>query len=173
MRSPNQPVGIAHLCGLGAAYGVSWSAAYLVILGVATGELTPPLGNPYEILCLAVSTVLTCVTMTLLTARWLPRFGTWIVVPVGLFSLPLGVALWTSLSLFQLWIFGAPQPDIQAVRHDLGDLVEMFKKWYPDTLVWMLMLSVMTIVPIPLAVLNCWDLRRRMLQASHGADVQP
>lgn len=166
MRSPDQPVGIARLCGLGAAYGLSWSAAYLVILGVATGELMPPLGNPYEILCLAVSTVLTCVTLTLLTARWLPRFGTWIVVPVGLFSLPLGVALWTFLSLFQLWIFGDPQPDAQAVRHDWGDLVEIVTKWYPDTLVWMLMLSVMTIVPIPLAVLNCWDLRRRMMQAS-------
>ncbi len=161
MRSPDQPVGFARLCGLGAAYGLSWSAAYLVILGVATGELMPPLGNPYEILCLAVSTVLTCVTMTLLTARWLPRFRTWIVVPVGLIGLPMGLALWTTLSLFQLWIFGDPSG-----RPDWGDLVEMFTRLFPGMIVWMLMLSVMTIVPIPLAVLNCWDLRRRMMQAS-------
>ncbi|MEN9536109.1 MAG: hypothetical protein RLZZ178_106 [Verrucomicrobiota bacterium] len=166
MRSPDQPVGIARLCGLGAAYGVSWSVAYLVILGVATGNLAPPTGNLAEILCLAVSTVLTCVTLTLLTARWLPRFRTWIVVPVGLFGLPMGLALWTSLSLFQFWIFGDPQPDAQAVRPDLGDLVEMFTRLFPGMMVWMLMLSVMTIVPIPLAILNCWDLRRRMIKAS-------
>ena len=153
-RSPN-------LNRLGAVYGLLWGVVALVILkGIGfSGDQFLQMTGLY-----LLGSIPTGIVMTHLLAGRLGKTKAWTVWTYGPVALLLGTLTFAAsmLVIHAVYDFGQSLTwrgvveSLQAVR--FHDSLIMFW-WYP-------LYGFATIIPIFLAVLNCWDLRRRMMQAS-------
>jgi hypothetical protein len=153
-RSPN-------LSRLGAVYGLLWGGVALVILkGIGfSGKQFMLMTGLY-----LLGSIPTGILVTRLLAGRLGRAKGWAVWPYGPLALLLGTLTFAAsmLVIHAVHDFGQSLTwrgvleSLQAVR--FHDSLIMFW-WYP-------LYGFATIVPIFLAVGNCWDLRRRMILAS-------
>jgi hypothetical protein len=152
-RSPN-------LTLLGAAYGLLWGLVALVILSL----LMRGLPDAYSVVTYLAGSIPTGILVTRLLAGRLGRAKGWTAWPYGPLALLLGTLTFAAsmLVIHAVYDFGQSLTwrgvleSLQGVR--FHDSLIMFW-WYP-------LYGFASIVPIFLAVLNCWDLRRRMMQAS-------
>ena len=150
-RSPN-------LNRLGAVYGLLWGAVALVILkGIGfSGDQFLQMTGLY-----LLGSIPTGIVMTHLLAGRLGKTKAWTVWTYGPVALLLGTLTFAAsmLVIHAVYDFGQSLTwrgvveSLQAVR--FHDSLIMFW-WYP-------LYGFATIIPIFLAVLNCWDLRRRMI----------
>ena len=153
-RSPN-------LNRLGAVYGLLWGVVALVILkGIGfSGDQFLQMTGLY-----LLGSIPTGIVMTHLLAGRLGKTKAWTVWTYGPVALLLGTLTFAAsmLVIHAVYDFGQSLTwrgvveSLQAVR--FHDSLIMFW-WYP-------LYGFATIIPIFLAVGNCWDLRRRMMQAS-------
>ena len=152
-RSPN-------LTLLGAAYGLLWGVVALVILSL----LMRGLPDAYSTVTYLTGSIPTGIMVTRLLAGRLGRAKGWAAWPYGPLALLLGTLTFAAsmLVIHAVYDFGQSLTwrgvieSLQAVR--FHDSLIMFW-WYP-------LYGFISIVPIFLAVLNCWDLRQRMILAS-------
>ena len=153
-RSPN-------LNRLGAVYGLLWGVVALVILkGIGfSGKQFMLMTGLY-----LLGSIPTGILVTRLLAGRLGRAKGWAAWPYGPLALLLGTLTFAAsmLVIHAVYDFGQSLTwrgvieSLQAVR--FHDSLIMFW-WYP-------LYGFISIVPIFLAVGNCWDLRRRMILAS-------
>jgi hypothetical protein len=153
-RSPN-------LNRLGAVYGLLWGVVALVILkGIGfSGKQFMLMTGLY-----LLGSIPTGILVTRLLAGRLGRAKGWAAWPYGPLALLLGTLTFAAnmLVIHAVYDFGQSLTwrgvieSLQAVR--FHDSLIMFW-WYP-------LYGFISIVPIFLAVLNCWDLRQRMILAS-------
>jgi hypothetical protein len=153
-RSPN-------LNRLGAVYGLLWGVVALVILkGIGfSGKQFMLMTGLY-----LLGSIPTGILVTRLLAGRLGRAKGWAAWPYGPLALLLGTLTFAAsmLVIHAVHDFGQSLTwrgvleSLQAVR--FHDSLIMFW-WYP-------LYGFATIIPIFLAVGNCWDLRRRMILAS-------
>jgi hypothetical protein len=153
-RSPN-------LSRLGAVYGLLWGGVALVILKCIgfSGDQFLQMTGWY-----LLGSIPTGILVTRLLAGRLGETKAWAVWPYGLLALLLGTLTFAAsmLVIHAVYDFGQSLTwrgvleSLQGVR--FHDSLIMFW-WYP-------LYGFATIVPIFLAVGNCWDLRRRMILAS-------
>ena len=153
-RSPN-------LNRLGAVYGLLWGVVALVILkGIGfSGKQFMLMTGLY-----LLGSIPTGILVTRLLAGRLGRAKGWAAWPYGPLALLLGTLTFAANMLVIHAVYDLGQSltwrglleSLQGVR--FHDSLIMFW-WYP-------LYGFATIVPIFLAVGNCWDLRRRMMQAS-------
>jgi hypothetical protein len=153
-RSPN-------LNRLGAVYGLLWGVVALVILkGIGfSGDQFLQMTGLY-----LLGSIPTGIVMTHLLAGRLGKTKAWTVWTYGPVALLLGTLTFAAsmLVIHAVYDFGQSLTwrgvveSLQAVR--FHDSLIMFW-WYP-------LYGFATIIPIFLAVLNCWDLRRRMILVS-------
>ena len=156
-RSPN-------LTLLGAAYGLLWGTVALVILKAVgfSGEQFQHMAGLY-----LLGSIPTGILMTRLLAGRLGKTKAWGVWPYGLVALLLGTLTFAACMLIvnggyeftQSLAWRGVLESFQGLR--FHDSLIMFW-WYP-------LYGFVSIVPIFLAVGNCWDLRRRMMPASARA----
>jgi hypothetical protein len=150
-RSPN-------LNRLGAVYGLLWGVVALVILkGIGfSGKQFMLMTGLY-----LLGSIPTGIMVTRLLAGRLGRAKGWAAWPYGPLALLLGTLTFAAsmLVIHAVHDFGQSLTwrglleSLQGVR--FHDSLIMFW-WYP-------LYGFISIVPIFLAVLNCWDLRRRMI----------
>jgi hypothetical protein len=153
-RSPN-------LNRLGAVYGLLWGVVALVILkGIGfSGDQFLQMTGLY-----LLGSIPTGIVMTHLLAGRLGKTKAWTVWTYGPVALLLGTLTFAAsmLVIHAVYDFGQSLTwrgvveSLQAVR--FHDSLIMFW-WYP-------LYGFGTVIPIFLAVLNCWDLRRRMMLIS-------
>ena len=153
-RSPN-------LNRLGAVYGLLWGVVALVILkGIGfSGKQFMLMTGLY-----LLGSIPTGILVTRLLAGRLGRAKGWAAWPYGPLALLLGTLTFAAnmLVIHAVYDFGQSLTwrglleSLQGVR--FHDSLIMFW-WYP-------LYGFISIVPIFLAVLNCWDLRQRMILAS-------
>lgn len=153
-RSPN-------LNRLGAVYGLLWGVVALVICkGIGfSGKQFMLMTGLY-----LLGSIPTGILVTRLLAGRLGRAKGWAAWPYGPLALLLGTLTFAAsmLVIHVVYDFGQSLTwrgvveSLQAVR--FHDSLIMFW-WYP-------LYGFATIIPIFLAVLNCWDLRQRMMQTS-------
>lgn len=156
---PKRPPNL-HL--LGATYGLLWTLVVLTTIAALQGDakvLTDVAYFSEQLL----ACVLTAMPITWLFARWLPRFRTWTIVPFGLLGLALALMIWTFIALNLTCL--APDGTNADPQFRLSHW-EWVSRNYEYMLRMMFGVTVMTVAPPILAVLNCWDLRRRMMKAS-------
>ena len=145
---------------LGAAYGLLWGVVALVILSL----LMRGLPDAYSTVTYLTGSIPTGIMVTRLLAGRLGRAKGWAAWPYGPLALLLGTLTFAAsmLVIHAVYNFGQSLTwrgvieSLQAVR--FHDSLIMFW-WYP-------LYGFISIVPIFLAVLNCWDLRQRMILAS-------
>jgi hypothetical protein len=145
---------------LGAAYGLLWGVVALVILSL----LMRGLPDAYSTVTYLTGSIPTGIMVTRLLAGRLGRAKGWAAWPYGPLALLLGTLTFAASMLVIHAVYGFVQSltwrgvieSLRAVR--FHDSLIMFW-WYP-------LYGFVSIVPIFLAVLNCWDLRRRMIKAS-------
>ncbi len=158
------------LAAIGAGYGLAWGLVALLVMKLCLNagfrELT---GIAPQYL---LGAVLTGILMTLALHRPLSLARPWAVIPWGLLALLGGTLAFAACMLVvnvcyefitSLVNFG-PEFAFRTLTHLHDSLIMFF--WYP-------LYGFGTVVPIFLAVLNCWDLRRRMLLASAPPCPQP
>jgi hypothetical protein len=153
-RSPN-------LNRLGAVYGLLWGVVALVILkGIGfSGKQFMLMTGLY-----LLGSIPTGILVTRLLAGRLGRAKGWAAWPYGPLALLLGTLTFAANMLVIHAVYDLGQSltwrglleSLQGVR--FHDSLIMFW-WYP-------LYGFISIVPIFLAVLNCWDLRQRMILAS-------
>jgi len=145
---------------LGAAYGLLWGVVALVILSL----LMRGLPDAYSVATYLTGSIPTGIMVTRLLAVRLGRAKGWAAWPYGPLALLLGTLTFAANMLVIHAVYDLGQSltwrslleSLQGVR--FHDSLIMFW-WYP-------LYGFISIVPIFLAVLNCWDLRQRMMQAS-------
>ena len=145
---------------LGAAYGLLWGVVALVILSL----LMRGLPDAYSTVTYLTGSIPTGIMVTRLLAGRLGRAKGWAAWPYGPLALLLGTLTFAAsmLVIHAVYDFGQSLTwrgvieSLQGLR--FHDSLIMFW-WYP-------LYGFATIIPIFLAVLNCWDLRRRMILAS-------
>ena len=136
---------------LGAAYGLGWAIVTMFSEAWITGSFVTfqhILSYAFHLVFALIPTVI----LTRLSAGWLARRTAWTIVPCGLLLLMVAINM-RALSFVLL----------------MGGLEGLNPMAYFGTIV-------MTVMPIvgrdlhwvvmALAVLNCWDLRRRMMPSS-------
>ena len=136
---------------LGAAYGLGWAIVTMFSEAWITGSFVTfqhILSYAFHLVFALIPTVI----LTRLSAGWLARRTAWTIVPCGLLLLRVAINM-RALSFVLL----------------MGGLEGLNPMAYFGTIV-------MTVMPIvgrdlhwvvmALAVLNCWDLRRRMMPSS-------
>jgi hypothetical protein len=153
-RSPN-------LNRLGAVYGLLWGGVALVILiGIGfSGDKFLQMTGWY-----LLGSIPTGILVTRLLAGRLGKTEAWKVWTYGPVALLLGTLIFAACMMVvfagvkftQSLAWRGVIESLQGLR--FHDSLIMFW-WYP-------LYGFATIIPIFLAVLNCWDLRRRMMQAS-------
>jgi hypothetical protein len=154
---------------LGAAYGLLWGLVALAVMKLCLNA------GQRELLQVTATylpgAALTGLLVTFMLRTPLQKARSWAVIPWGLLALLLGTLLFAAVMLVinagyewaQALSYRGPLEALQSVH--LHDSLIMFF-WYP-------LYGFGTVVPIFLAVLNCWDLRRRMIQASAQPCPQP
>lgn len=150
------------LAFIGLGYGLLWGLVALVVmklcLNAGVRELLQVMPTYLP------GAALTGMIVTFILKGPLQKARSWAVAPWGLLSLLLGTLLFAAVMLVinavgewaHALSYRGPLEALQSIQ--LHDSLIMFF-WYP-------LYGFGTIVPILLAVLNCWDLRRRMLQAA-------
>ena len=151
MNSSLQVTRKPNLYRLGAAYGLGWAIVTMFTEAWMTGSFVTfqhILSYAFHLVFALIPTVI----LTRLSGGWLARRTAWTIVPCGLLLLMVAINM-RALSFVLL----------------MGGLEGLNHKAYFGTIV-------MTVMPIvsrdlhwvvmALAVLNCWDLRRRMMPSS-------
>jgi hypothetical protein len=150
---------------LGSTYGLLWTLVVVTIFAALDGSasiLSDPSFFPFFLVIL-LACVPTAVLLTWIFGRWLPRLSLWTVVPLGLLGLGLALMAATFIAL-----------NLTCLTPDGTNVDPQFRlshwEWVSRNNEYMLRMmfgvAVMTVAPPILAVLNCWDLRRRMMKAS-------
>lgn len=150
---------------LGSIYGLLWTLVVVTIFAALDGSASI-LSDPSFFLVfleMLLSCVPTAVLLTWIFGRWLPRFSLWTVVPLGLLGLGLALMAATFIAL-NVTCLAAGGPLVEQ-QFRLSHW-EWVSRNYEYMLRMMFGVAVMTVAPPILAVLNCWDLRRRMMKAS-------
>jgi len=148
MNSALQMTRKPNLYRLGAAYGLGWAIVTMFTEAWMTGSFVTfqhILSYAFHLVFALIPTVI----LTRLSAGWLARRTAWTIVPCGLLLLMVAINM-RALSFVLL----------------MGGLEGLNPMAYFGTIV-------MTVMPIvsrdlhwvvmALAILNCWDLRRRMM----------
>ena len=151
-RSPN-------LNRLGAVYGLLWGAVALMILkGIGfSGDQFLQMTGWY-----LLGSIPTGILVTRLLAGRLGKTKAWKVWTYGPAALLLGTLIFAACMLV---VFAG----VEFTRDWRGVLESLRGLRFHDSLIlffWFPFFGFVTIVPIFLAVGNCWDLRRRMMRAS-------
>jgi len=152
LRTPN-------LNRLGAVYGLLWGVAALTILKLIGGEYIG-----WKSCLYLLGSIPTGILVTRLLAGRLGRTKAWKVWTYGPAALLLGTLIFAACMLVvfagveftQSLAWRGVLESLQGLR--FHDSLIMFW-WYP-------LYGFATIVPIFLAVGNCWDLRRRMISVT-------
>ncbi len=150
------------LARIGFGYGLLWGFVALAVMKLCLNAGRRELLQVMPTYLLGAS--LTGILVSFILRVPLQKARNWAVIPWGLLALLLGTLLFAAVMLVinagHEWAhalsYRGPLEALQSVH--LHDSLIMFA-WYP-------LYGFGTIVPIFLAMLNCWDLRRRMLQAS-------
>lgn len=151
MNSALQMTRKPNLYRLGAAYGLGWAIVTMFTEAWMTGSFVTfqhILSYAFHLVFALIPTVI----LTRLSGGWLARRTAWTIVPCGLLLLMVAINM-RALSFVLL----------------MGGLEGLNPMAYFGTIV-------MTVMPIvsrdlhwvvmALAILNCWDLRRRMMPSS-------
>ena len=151
-RSPN-------LNRLGAVYGLLWGGVALAILkGIGfSGDQFLQMSGWY-----LLGSIPTGILVTRLLAGRLGRTKAWKVWTYGPAALLLGTLIFAACMLVVI-------AGVEFTRDWRGVLESLRGLRFHDSLIlffWFPFFGFVTIVPIFLAVGNCWDLRRRMMRAS-------
>lgn len=136
---------------LGAAYGLGWAIITMFTEAWMTGSFV----TFQHILSYAfhlVFALIPSVILTRLSGAWLARRTAWTIVPCGLLLLVVAINMW-ALS-FVLYMGGLE--GVNTVAY-VGTIVMTVMPIVSRDLHWVIM---------ALAILNCWDLRRRMMPSS-------
>lgn len=150
---------------LGSTYGLLWTLVIVTIFAALDGSASI-LSDPsffLFFLVMLLACVPTAVLLTWIFGRWLPRLSLWTVVPLGLLGLGLALMAATFIALNLTCL--APDGTNVDPQFRLSHW-ESVSRHYEYMLRMMFGVTVMTVAPPILAVLNCWDLRRRMMKAS-------
>ncbi len=147
---------------IGFGYGLLWGLVALAVmklcLNAGSRELLQVMPTYLP------GAALTGMLVTFILKEPLQKARCWAVIPWGLLALLLGTLLFAAVMLVinagydwaHALSYRGPLESLQSIQ--LHDSLIMFV-WYP-------LYGFGTIVPIVLAVLNCWDLRRRMILAT-------
>ena len=151
-RSPN-------LNRLGAVYGLLWGGVALAILkGIGfSGDQFLQMTGWY-----LLGSIPTGILVTRLLAGRLGKTKAWKVWTYGPAALLLGTLIFAACMLVVI-------AGVEFTRDWRGVLESLRGLRFHDSLIlffWFPFFGFVTIVPIFLAVGNCWDLRRRMMRAS-------
>ena len=151
-RTPN-------LNRLGAVYGLLWGMVALAILkGIGfSGDQFLQMSGWY-----LLGSIPTGILVTRLLAGRLGKTKAWKVWTYGPLALLLGTLIFAACMLV---VFAG----VEFTRDWRGVLESLRGLRFHDSLIlffWFPFFGFVTIVPIFLAVGNCWDLRRRMMRAS-------
>lgn len=151
------------LAFIGLGYGLLWGLVALVVMKLC---LNAGLRELLQVMPTYLpGAALTGMLVTFILKGPLQKARSWAVAPWGLLSLLLGTLLFAAVMLVinavgewtHALSYRGPLEALQSIQ--LHDSLIMFF-WYP-------LYGFGTIVPILLAVLNCWDLRRRMIVATN------
>lgn len=144
-RSPN-------LNRLGAVYGLLWGVVALAVLKSLGGDFLRMTG------WYLLGSIPTGILVTRLLAGRLGKTKAWKVWTYGPAALLLGTQIFAACMLVVI-------AGVEFTRDWRGVLESLRGLRFHDSLIlffWFPFFGFVTIVPIFLAVLNCWDLRRRM-----------
>ncbi|MEY3130890.1 MAG: hypothetical protein RLY12_1262 [Verrucomicrobiota bacterium] len=144
-RSPN-------LNRLGAVYGLLWGVVALAVLKSLGGDFLRMTG------WYLLGSIPTGILVTRLLAGRLGKTKAWKVWTYGPAALLLGTLIFAACMLVVI-------AGVEFTRDWRGVLESLRGLRFHDSLIlffWFPFFGFVTIVPIFLAVLNCWDLRRRM-----------
>lgn len=149
---------------MGFGYGILWGLVALAIMKLCLNARLLELLQVMPTYLLGA--VLTGMLITFMLRVPLQKARSWAVLPWGLLALLLGTLIFAAhmlvINAVYDWAlalsYRGPLEALQVIQ--VHDSLSMFV-WYP-------LYGFGTIVPILLAVLNCWDLRRRMMQAATG-----
>jgi hypothetical protein len=144
-RSPN-------LNRLGAVYGLLWGVVALAVLKSLGGDFLRMTG------WYLLGSIPTGILVTRLLAGRLGKTKAWKVWTYGPAALLLGTLIFAACMLVVI-------AGVEFTRDWRGVLESLQGLRFHDSLIlffWFPFFGFVTIVPIFLAVLNCWDLRRRM-----------
>jgi hypothetical protein len=156
-RSPN-------LNRLGAVYGLLWGVVGLAILKLIAGEYIG-----WKSCLYLLGSIPTGILMTHLLAGRLGKTKAWTVWTYGPAALLLGTLIFAACMLV---VFGGYEFCRDLTLGERGVIESLQGLRFHDSLImfwWYPLYGFATIVPIFLAVGNCWDLRRRMMPASARA----
>ena len=148
-RSPN-------LNRLGAVYGLLWGVVALAVLKSLGGDFLRMTG------WYLLGSIPTGILVTRLLAGRLGKTKAWKVWTYGPAALLLGTQIFAACMLVVI-------AGVEFTRDWRGVLESLRGLRFHDSLIlffWFPFFGFVTIVPIFLAVGNCWDLRRRMMRAS-------
>ena len=151
MNSALQVTRKPNLYLLGAAYGLGWAIVTMVTLAWMADSLMAfrDIRNyAFHLVFALIPTVI----LTRLSGGWLARRTAWTIVPCGLLLLMVAINMW-ALS-FLLFAGGLEALNYMAF---VGVFLMTVVPIVGRDLHWVIM---------ALAILNCWDLRRRMMRAS-------
>jgi hypothetical protein len=156
LRSPN-------LSLLGAIYGLLWGGVALAILKLigSSGEHVARQTGWY-----LLGSIPTGILVTRLLAGRLGKTKAWAIWTYGPLALLLGTL---TFSACMLVVFAGYEFYRDLTLLERGVLESLHGLRFHDSLImfwWNTFYGFATIVPIFLAVGNCWDLRRRMMQSS-------
>ena len=136
---------------LGAAYGLGWAIVTMLTEAWMADSLMAFQDIRNYAFHLALAWI-PSVILTRLSGAWLARRTAWTIVPCGLLLLVVAINMW-ALS-FVLYMGGLE--GVNTVAY-VGTIVMTVMPIVSRDLHWVIM---------ALAILNCWDLRRRMMPAS-------
>ena len=151
MNSALQMTRKPNLYRLGAAYGLGWAIVTMFTEAWMTGSFVTfqhILSYAFHLVFALIPTVI----LPRLSAGWLARRTAWTIVPCGLLLLVVAINMW-ALS-FVLYMGGLE--GVNTVAY-VGTIVMTVMPIVSRDLHWVIM---------ALAILNCWDLRRRMMPSS-------
>ncbi len=153
-RSPN-------LNRLGAVYGPLWGVAALTILKLIGGEYIG-----WKSCLYLLGSILTGILVTRLLAGRLGKTKAWKVWTYGPAALLLGTLIFAACMLV---VFAGFEFFRDLILGQRGVIESLQGLRFHDSLImfwWYPLYGFATVVPIFLAVGNCWDLRRRMIPAT-------
>jgi hypothetical protein len=141
---------------LGAVYGLLWGVVALAVLKSLGGDFFTRTTSLY-----LLASIPTGILVTRLLAGRLGKAKAWVAWPYGLLALLLGTLIFAACML--VLVAGIEFVRDLAWRGLIGSLQGLRFKDSLKMFFWYPFFGFATIVPIFLAVLNCWDLRRRMM----------
>lgn len=150
------------LARIGFVYGLLWGLVALAVMKLCLNAGPRELLQVMPTYLLGAS--LTGILVTFMLQAPLQKARNWAVIPWGLLALLLGTLLFAAVML----VINVGYEWVHALRYR-APLEALLTIPLRDSLIMFVFFPLYgfgTIVPILLAVLNCWDLRRRMIQAT-------